>query len=110
MNSILKKPDSVSDFADQKRPNSPNFHANSLDLNKKYGIPVRKTARDVLANLRENIQKKVDHLKHHLEYKHIDMNKVDEMSAKDFEGMCPHQREKIRKLRLQQSQSISDQL
>lgn len=72
------------------------MHDNFVDLNKKYGIPVRKAAKMTLENLRKNLQKLVDIKKHNIEFSHIDMNKVDEMSEADYAGMCPHQREKIR--------------
>ena len=67
-----------------------------MDLNKKYGIPVRRQAKSILENMRVNLQKIINHKIHHLQHKHIDMSKVDEMTQEDFVGMCPHQREKIR--------------
>ena len=78
------------------------FHENFVDLNKKYGIPVSSKAKGFLKNLKLKLKKDVADRMHNLEHKHIDFDKVDEMTAEDFVGMCPHQRAEIMALRMKQ--------
>lgn len=88
------------DISKRSGASSNHFHENYVDLNKKYGIPTRNRARRLLRNLKLKIKFNVGERKHNLEHKHVDMNKIDDMTEADFAGMCPHQREKIKQIRL----------
>ena len=63
-------------------------------------------SKKILKVLQKALKVMVKDKQHSMEHKHVDMSKVYELKEGDFEGMCPGQRAKIKKIRLRQFREI----